>query len=111
MINLKLNKTQLNNTIKCAQDRNIVIPTFEQMIHPEQIPGKIKDQLKGISLWEVNPLNLFRITWKNEPKAEGGSFGGVNFLEIPKALTGVNARIFGLVGKWFPTGAHKVGAS
>jgi cysteine synthase len=39
------------------------------------------------------------------------SFGGVNYLELPSALTGVPARIIVLVGKWFPTGAHKVGAA
>ncbi len=32
-------------------------------------------------------------------------------IEFPKALTGVDARIAAPVGKWFPTGAHKVGAA
>jgi cysteine synthase len=41
----------------------------------------------------------------------GGGFDGVNWMEIPKALSGVDARIIALVGKWFPTGAHKVGAT
>jgi cysteine synthase len=35
----------------------------------------------------------------------------VNYLELPSSLTGVPARIIVLVGKWFPTGAHKVGAA
>jgi cysteine synthase len=35
----------------------------------------------------------------------------VNFMEIPRELSGVEARIIALVGKWFPTGAHKVGAT
>jgi cysteine synthase len=30
---------------------------------------------------------------------------------LPPELTGVRARIIALVGKWFPTGAHKVGAT
>jgi cysteine synthase len=67
--------------------------------------------LKNVGLWDVNPLNLFRITWHNEPVASGGGFGGVNYLEFPPELTGVKARIFSPVGKWFPTGAHKVGAA
>ena len=37
--------------------------------------------------------------------------GPVNTLEFPAALTGVEARIIALGGKWFPTGAHKVGAA
>jgi cysteine synthase len=35
----------------------------------------------------------------------------VNYLEFPPGLTGVPARIVMLLGKWFPTGAHKVGAA
>ncbi len=32
-------------------------------------------------------------------------------MEFPKEITGVDARIVGLVGRYFPTGAHKVGAA
>ena len=67
--------------------------------------------MKQVGLWEVNPLNLFRASWKNQPVETGGGFGGVNFMELPPAITGVKARIVALVGKWFPTGAHKVGAA
>jgi len=42
---------------------------------------------------------------------QGGGFNGVNFIEFPKSLTGIEARVIALVGKWFPTGAHKVGAA
>jgi cysteine synthase len=75
------------------------------------VPEPIRRRLAQVGMQDVNPLNLFRITWKNEPKARGGGFGGVNYLEFPPALTGVEARIVALVGKWFPTGAHKVGAA
>ncbi len=47
---------------------------------------------------------------ENEPKENGGLFGNVNYIEIPKSI-GVDARIVALIGKWFPTGAHKVGAA
>lgn len=111
MIDLTLNKTGLENNIKKARENKIVIPTYEQMKHPETIPDKIKEGLKDVGLWDVNPLNLFRITWKNEQKEKGGLFGGPNFIVLPKELTGVDAKIICLVGKWFPTGCHKVGAS
>ncbi len=81
------------------------------MRDPSLIPAKIKNELKAIGLWDLNPRNLFRITWKNEPVSQGGGFGGVNFVELPQSLTGVKARIFILIGKFFPTGAHKVGAT
>ena len=62
-------------------------------------------------MWDVHPRNLYRITWKNEPVKLGGGFGGVNYLKFPSELTGVRARVVALVGKWFPTGSHKVGAT
>ncbi|HPS38563.1 MAG TPA: pyridoxal-phosphate dependent enzyme [Candidatus Cloacimonadota bacterium] len=96
------------NARRCKAE-GITLPTFAQMKDPTLIPQEIKDKLKGIGLWDINPLNLFRITWKNDVKT--GLFGGVNYLEIPTELTGVKARIIGLVGKYFPTGAHKVGAA
>ena len=110
-IDLTMYPDRLENTVKRARERNIIIPTFAQMKNPDLIPDKYKEELKSIGLWELNPRNLFRITWKNEPKEKGGRFNGVNYLELPKSLTGVDARILVLVGKWFPTGAHKVGAS
>jgi cysteine synthase len=111
MIDLTINEEQLKRTIERARKKNIIIPTFEQMKDPELIPDKIKDKLKDVGLWDINSYNLFRITWKNEPQKKGGLFGGVNFIELPPELTGVKARIFALIGKWFPTGAHKVGAT
>jgi cysteine synthase A len=111
MIDLTINQSALERTIKQAREKNIIIPTFQQQINPELVPDKIKNQLKNLGLWDVNPLNLFRITWKNEPVSRDGVFGNVNFIEFPKEITGVNARIIALVGKWFPTGAHKVGAA
>ncbi|HLD30214.1 MAG TPA: pyridoxal-phosphate dependent enzyme [bacterium] len=112
MIDLKINEKQLKNALKRAKEKGIIIPTLEQQRDPVKlVPDKIKKKLDNIGLWDVHPLNLFRITWHNEPKAKGGEFGGVNYLEFPESLTGVPARIIALVGKWFPTGAHKVGAA
>jgi cysteine synthase len=101
----------LENTIERCRERDIIIPTYREMRDPELVPEGIREELKGIGLWDLNPRNLFRITWKNEPVTTGGGFGGVNYLELPTVLTGVDARIIMLVGKFFPTGAHKVGAT
>ncbi len=108
---MKINKKVLENTINQCRERNILIPTYKQMKNPELVPDKIKQELSEIGLWDVNPRNLFRITWKNEPVSSGGGFGNVNYLEVPTEITGVKARIFILLGKYFPTGAHKVGAT
>ncbi len=104
-------KQVLENTVKRCREKRIILPTYKQMRNPDLIPQKIKDELKNIGLWDLNPLNLFRITWKNEPVKFGGGFNGVNFIELPPELTGVKARIVMLIGKFFPTGAHKVGAT
>ena len=106
-----VNEAALNNAVKRFKEQKIILPTFQQQKHPETIPDKIKDKLKNVGLWDINPLNLFRITWKNEPKEFGGLFGKPTYFELPKEFTGVDARIVIMVGKYFPTGAHKVGAA
>ena len=110
-IDLTVIPERRERALRRVKERNIIIPTFAQMKNPNLIPDSIKEELRNIGLWDVHPRNLFRITWKNEPKPFGGLFGGVNFIELPSSLTGVPARLIGLVGKWFPTGAHKVGAA
>lgn len=105
------NLRYLEKALERARDNTILIPTFAQMRDPTLVPDNIKKHLKNTGLWDVKPCNLFRITWKNEPRLRGGMFGGVNFLEFPHELTGVPARIIALTGRWFPTGFHKVGAA
>ena len=92
MIDLTINKQGLEHNIKKAKENGIIIPTIAQMEHPETIPEKIQEKLKTVGLWDVNPLNLFRITWKNQPKESGGLYQAVpNYIELPPALTGVPA--------------------
>ena len=112
MIDLTIRPEALERNLRNARENNILIPTFRQMKHPDSMPDKVKEGLKSVGLWDVNPLNLFRITWKNEAKESGGLFQAVpNYVEIPSSLSGVPCRIIAMAGKWFPTGCHKVGAS
>lgn len=101
----------LRRTIERCRERDIIIPTYAEMADPALVPEGIRRELAAIGLWDLHPRNLFRITWKNEPVETGGAFGGVNYLEFPPELTGVPARILMLLGKFFPTGSHKVGAT
>jgi cysteine synthase len=96
-------------TLRRCRDLGVVLPTFAQMRDPSSVPAKVRERLPQVGLWDVDPVNLFRITWKNDPVT--GGFGPVNALEIPSAITGLPCRVVGLVGKYFPTGAHKVGAA
>ena len=111
MIDLTIHPATLERAVQRARERNVIIPTLAQQADPSSIPDSVRAKLAGVGLWDVEPLNLFRITWHNEPTATGGGFGSVNTIELPAELTGVQARIIALVGKWFPTGAHKVGAA
>ncbi len=112
MIDLKKNEAVLAKNVAKAKENGVLIPTIAQMKDPSLIPAEIQEKLKTVGLWDVNPLNLFRITWKNEAKESGGGFQDVpNYIELPSELTGVPCRIVAMAGKWFPTGCHKVGAS
>jgi len=101
----------LQRSMARAHTHGIVLPTFAQQKDPTLAPASVTARLKSVGLWDLDPANLFRITWKNEPVEHGGGFGQGNWIEFPPALTGIDATIVGIVGKWFPTGAHKVGAA
>ena len=111
LINLEVNKEVRAKNIELCRQKGIVLPTFSQMVDPSKTPKKIKDDLSTMGLWDVHSENLFRINWKNDSVEKGGAFGEVNYIEVPRAITGTKARILALVGKWFPTGGHKVGAT
>ena len=111
MLDFTINEKGLKNNIERAKEQKIILPTIEQQMHPEKVPQKILDKLTKVGLWDIDPVNLFRITWKNEQKESGGLFHGPNYIVLPPELTGVKCRIICMIGKWFPTGCHKVGAS
>lgn len=78
-------------------------PTYEEMLHPEKIDPSIREKaLKALKENELDPINLFNITWKDENNQ-------VRKIVLPKELTGVDANIIVLLGKQFPSGSHKVG--
>ena len=89
MIDLRINKEGLAHNIQKAKENNIIIPTIAQMQNPDLIPEKIKAKLTKTGLWDVDPVNLFRISWHNEAKESGGLFQHVpNHVEIPSKLSG-----------------------
>jgi cysteine synthase A len=107
----EIHEDVLTRNIARARERNIILPTFAQQQDPGRVPAEITARLKDVGLWDLDPANLFRINWKNQAVEHGGGFGEGNWIEFPSALTGVDATIIGIVGKWFPTGCHKVGAA
>ena len=101
----------LKKSMARARTHGILLPTFAQMKDPTLAPDAVKKRLKNVGLWDLDAANLFRITWKNEPVSHGGGFGEGNWIAFPPSLTGIDTTIVGILGNWFPTGAHKVGAA
>ena len=77
-------------------------PTYDEMLHPEKLDKIIQEKAIIAKINELDPMNLFNINWKNEN-------GEVHKIVLPKALTNVDANIVVMLGKYFPSGSHKVG--
>jgi cysteine synthase A len=77
-------------------------PTYQEMLHPELLPPAIRSAALAGSAHELDPINLFNITWR-------GADNEVRHVALPKELTGVRANIVVMVGRHFPSGSHKVG--
>ncbi len=78
-------------------------PTYTEMLHPETMDREVREQALTVKENnELDPINLFNITWKN-------ASGNVSKIVLPKELTGTEANIVVLLGKYFPSGSHKVG--
>lgn len=78
-------------------------PCYEEMLYPEKIDGEIRAMaLNARQENELDPINLFNITWKDENNK-------VRKIVLPKELTGVDANIVVMLGTGFPSGSHKVG--
>ncbi|CAN5248662.1 pyridoxal-phosphate dependent enzyme [soil metagenome] len=95
----------LERAVARFRERRILLPTFAQLAEPHLIdPGLVA----GISPDASHPANLFRVHWHND-SARGGGDDVPGYLEVPSALTGVEARILVALGNRFPMiRAHKV---
>ncbi len=78
-------------------------PTYAEMRAPSTLPPAVrKAALAKFTGDELDPLNLFNITWRNREDR-------VRHVVLPRELTGVAANIVVLLGRDFPSGSHKVG--
>lgn len=89
-------------------ERGIRLPTFSELADPMSIPDDIRAQTAAIDPDEADPLNLFRVHWQNAMDRRG-SVPVPAHIVLPKALTGVDAKIVVMMGAFFPMiEAHKV---
>ncbi len=72
------------------------------MLHPEVLPPGIRKMAAAGPATPLDPVNLFNITWR-------GADQRIRHVVLPHELTGVEANIIVLVGRYFPSGSHKVG--
>jgi len=77
-------------------------PTYQEMLSPQTLPAGLRSRALAAGADELNPLNLFNITWR-------AADNQVRHFALPKELTGVKANILVLTGRYFPSGSHKVG--
>lgn len=86
-------------------DRRIPFgPTYDEMARPELIEPSIRESaIKKLHEDELDPVNLFNITWK-------GKNNEVRKVIFPRELTGLDVNIIVLIGRDFPSGSHKVGS-
>jgi len=80
-------------------------PTFEEMLHPDTIAPDVRARALAAKANDpLDPINLFNINWRSADDE-------IEYVVLPKALTGVDANIVMLYARNFPSGSHKVGAA
>lgn len=77
-------------------------PTYDEMLDPRKLPTNIREAAMDARANELNPLNLFNITWRNPG-------GDIRRVVLPRELTRTKANIVVLLGCGYPSGSHKVG--
>ena len=103
MVRLGLEKNVVDqgvyaNSIQHFRDAKIALPTFAQLADPSRIPDRVRAALADIDPDSPHPLNLYRVHWYNND--DRSTTGAVpSYLELPKSVTGVDARIVVAVGR------------
>lgn len=78
-------------------------PTYDEMLSPELIAPEVRSKaVTALQDNELDPINLFNITWKDRTN-------NVRKVVLPPALTGIDANVVVMLGTGFPSGSHKVG--
>src|ERR1035437_2191437 len=71
-------------------------PTYQEMLDPATLPAAFRNQAARARADELDPANLFNITWR-EPD------GRIRYEVLPKELTGIQANLLVMVGRGFPS--------
>jgi cysteine synthase len=103
-----VDRATLERAVERCREEHVVLPTFAQLADPGSVPRATREAAAGVEPDEADPLNLFRLHWRNG--SDRRSLAPLPpHLVLPPQLTGVQARIVVLLGDRFPLiGAHKV---
>jgi cysteine synthase len=94
--------------VETLREGGVLLPTFAQLAEPSTIPEAVLARLASVDPDAPDPANLFRVHWYNDAARRGLS-EVPGYLDLPRSLTGVSARIVVSLGERFPMiGAHKV---
>lgn len=97
-----------NGALALLRDKRVRLPTFAELAEPERAPAALRERLASVDPDAPDPLNLYRIHWHND-QSRRGLADLPAYVEIPAALSGVEARIVVALGTLFPMiHAHKV---
>lgn len=77
-------------------------PTYDEMLNPGLLPAEVRAAALAARQDELNPLNLFNITWMDPQDRP-------RYVVLPKEFTRTKANIVVMLGYQFPSGSHKVG--
>nr|WP_244108998.1 pyridoxal-phosphate dependent enzyme [Burkholderia anthina] len=98
----------LDSTVRHLREAGIALSTLRQLAEPATMPAHRLAALASVAPDAADAANLWRVHWYNDAsrRAIGDTPG---YLVLPRALTGVSARIVVALGSRFPMiGAHKV---
>jgi cysteine synthase len=103
-----LDERAYERTLTRFREQRIALPTFAQLADPASIPAAVWNAVEQVDRDGPHALNLFRVHWHNRlPGADRAAVP--EHMELPRELTGVDARIVVAFGNRFPMiGAHKV---
>lgn len=88
-----------------AERKLITGPTFEEMLHPNLIDPAVRAKAHDAMTSDpLAPINLYNITWRDINDK-------IQYVVLPRELTGVDTPIAVMTSIHFPTGSHKVGAT
>ncbi|GIV83371.1 MAG: hypothetical protein KatS3mg052_0378 [Candidatus Roseilinea sp.] len=85
----------------------VLFPTFEEMLHPQRVDPAIRQSALSARAPKapLDPINLFNIHLAQAGcRARTMACPPVNYLVMPRALTGVDAEIVVLIAKGLPYG-------